>query len=548
MTSLSGFIGNPYEALRNRSFRLRRQVQDGIKRVLDIVVSLIVLFILAPFFGLLAVAIKRDSPGPVFYRGWRMGRNGKPFKILKFRTMYESPESYQGPKVTARNDPRVTRIGTWLRETKLNELPQFWNVLKGEMSLVGPRPEDPAFASTWPENVFKEITSVRPGITSPASIQYRNEENLLPAGSVMQKYLDELAPDKMRLDQLYVRHRSFWLDIDVLLWTTLVLLPKIRAITVPEHLLFVGPATRLARRHLSWFTVDLLVTFFAIGSTGLVWRAFGPLHIGWLMAVGMAAGFALLFSICNALMGVNRVKWSQAADSDVFDLLPAWSLAAALAVVFNAMMGHFPTQLVLAAAFLALLGFVVVRYHMRLITGFLSRIVRYRRGVQAAGERVVIVGSGPAAQMAAWMFSHPANAFQFVVVGFIEDDLFKQGTRIYGAEVIGASKDISRIVKTHDVGVIVVADRRFSSRGYQEILDQCKESSVRLVVIPDVFAVLQDLAIDSRCGWQFGDAGKNHVPESPCLYCLAQLAFLNQSIKIEDVSSLKEGGDLQVAQ
>jgi lipopolysaccharide/colanic/teichoic acid biosynthesis glycosyltransferase len=147
--------------------------------MLDIAVSLAALVVLAPFLGLIATAIRRDSPGPAFYRGARTGRGGKVFKILKFRTMYEMPASYSGPKVTAHDDPRVTPLGRWLRSTKLNELPQFWNVLMGEMSLVGPRPEDPTIVQNWPAPVRHEILSVRPGITSPASVLYRNEEALL---------------------------------------------------------------------------------------------------------------------------------------------------------------------------------------------------------------------------------------------------------------------------------------------------------------------------------------------------------------------------------
>src|SRR5690242_16996551 len=105
----------------------------GLKRAFDILVSALGLLLLSPVFGLIALWIKRESPGPVFYRGPRLGKDGKPFLILKFRTMYERPESYQGPSVTAQGDRRITLLGGWLRETKLNELPQLWNVLVGEM-------------------------------------------------------------------------------------------------------------------------------------------------------------------------------------------------------------------------------------------------------------------------------------------------------------------------------------------------------------------------------------------------------------------------------
>jgi lipopolysaccharide/colanic/teichoic acid biosynthesis glycosyltransferase len=514
--------------------RLSQQFSDTIKRTVDVVISAAVLILLAPLFGLIAWGIKRESPGPAFFRGLRMGRGGKPFKILKFRTMYERPESYKGPKVTAQDDPRVTRLGYWLRETKLNELPQFWNVLKGEMSLVGPRPEDPSIAKTWPRDIWEEVLLVRPGITSPASVQYRNEESLLSAGSVMQKYLKELAPDKMRLDQLYVRYRSLWLDIDILLWTALLLLPRLKAVALPEQLLFVGPVTRLNRRYINWFTIDLFVTFVSIGFTGLVWRSFGPLDVGWPMAVGMAIGFALLFSMSGAIFGVNRVNWSKAADSDVYDLFPPWLLATVLAVFINLIMDHFPTELVLAASFLALLGFIVVRYHVRLITGFLSRVMPYQAGIQAARERVLVIGSGPTAQLANWIFAHPVNANRFWVVGFIDNDLFKQGMRIFGVEVLGSCKEISKLIEKHDIGVIVLADHQFAFKDFQTTLDQCKSMPVRLVSLPDIFGTLTQAIADSGTGEHTGLDEKDGLTNPNCLHCLARIASLEMKNQPEN--------------
>ena len=321
--------------------QINLQVNDSIKRLLDILISVVVMVLFAPIFGLIAYGVKRDTPGPVFYRGKRIGRYGKYFTIIKFRTMHETPESYSGPKVTAEDDPRVTPLGRWLRDTKLNELPQFWNVFIGEMSLVGPRPEDPGIAKTWPREVWKEVLSVRPGITSPASVQYRDEENMLSTSKVMQKYLQELSPDKSRMDQLYVRYHSFLLDLDILFWTALIMVPIIKSYTPPEEFLFVGPVTRLIRRYVSWFTIDLLITFFAITFTGLLFRASSPLDVGWPIAVTMSIGFALLFSITGAIMGVNRIDWTKASNSEVFDLLPAWIIATILAFFVNYFLGIF---------------------------------------------------------------------------------------------------------------------------------------------------------------------------------------------------------------
>jgi lipopolysaccharide/colanic/teichoic acid biosynthesis glycosyltransferase len=185
------------------------QLDRRFKRAFDIAASFLGLLLLSPVFCLVALLIKRESPGPVFYRGPRVGLGGKVFGILKFRTMYECAASYQGPSITARDDDRITPLGKWLRETKVNELPQLWNVLVGEMSLVGPRPEDPEIARTWPEAARREILSVRPGVTSPASVVYRDEEKLLKSATVMDDYLKIMLPDKLRLDQIYVRSHRF---------------------------------------------------------------------------------------------------------------------------------------------------------------------------------------------------------------------------------------------------------------------------------------------------------------------------------------------------
>ena len=268
----------------SRSTQIGDWFGDFLKRLFDIVVSSIVLLLFSPFYIAIAFAIKKSSPGPVLYKGFRVGRYGKPFNIIKFRTMNENPYSYEGPRVTAHDDNRITSIGHWLRDTKLNEFPQFWNVLIGNMSLVGPRPEDPEFANKWPKSISNEILSVRPGITSPASVQYRDEEKLLSNCDVEEKYLLELSPDKLRLDQLYVRYRSFLLDLDTFLWTTLMFIPKAGEYKPPESLLFVGFFSRIIRRYLNWFTIDFLTTLVAFSITGLAFRAQAPLNIG-LLAV-----------------------------------------------------------------------------------------------------------------------------------------------------------------------------------------------------------------------------------------------------------------------
>lgn len=471
-------------------------MDDAAKRALDIGVSLVFIVLLAPFVLILAVWIKRDSPGPVFYRGPRLGKGGQVFRIIKFRTMYERPESYAGPRVTAGGDERVTKVGRWLRDSKLNELPQFWNVLTGDMSLVGPRPEDPQLGQAWPADVSEEVLSIRPGITSPASVMFHKEESLLNPSKLLDSYLGAILPSKLRLEQLYVRHRSILLDLDVLFWTLLVLLPKIGAAAPPEEHLFLGPFSRLMRRYVNWFAIDMIVTFVAIGITGVFWRSLGPLDVGYTKAIGIAVGFALLYSMVGALMGVNRIVWSKAGLTDAVDLIPAVVLSTAIALLFNLFWNAqpiLPPGMILMTAVVAFTGFVLVRYRSRLVSALASRWLKLRGGVFEAQERVLIIGGGESGQFLAWWL-HSGNAGGlFRVAGFIDDDLYKQNTRIHGVDVLGRREDIPELVAKFDVGLILFAIHNIPIEERRRLLTICSSTPARVMMIPDVLGSLRDL-------------------------------------------------------
>jgi lipopolysaccharide/colanic/teichoic acid biosynthesis glycosyltransferase len=187
------------------------------KRTLDLIVSLVGLALLWPLLAILALWIRLDSPGPVFYRGQRVGKDGQPFHMYKFRTMVLGAES-RGPAVTYRDDPRITRAGRFLRRTKLDELPQLLNVVKGEMSLVGPRPEDPTYVALYTEEQC-QVLSVKPGITGPTQLEYRDEASMLDGDSVDEDYVTRIMPEKLKLDLEYVRTHSLIKDLSIL-WRT----------------------------------------------------------------------------------------------------------------------------------------------------------------------------------------------------------------------------------------------------------------------------------------------------------------------------------------
>lgn len=496
-----------------------------VKRGFDFVAALFGLILLSPLFLLLAVLIKRDSPGPVFYWGQRIGQNGRIFRILKFRTMYETEASYSGPRVTCMEDDRVTLLGKWLRDTKLNELPQLWNVLIGDMSLVGPRPEDPSIAKTWPANIAHELFSVRPGITSPASVVYRDEESMLHAGDVMRKYLHELSPDKMRLDQLYVRYRSLWLDIDVIFWTGLLLLPRIKAYSPPEQLLFVGPVSRLIHRYINWFLWDFLIVILSIGATGTVLRLFGPLNIGWLKAAEMALGYSAIYALIGIFLRTDRVNWPKATSWDAVRLWVGWLMSTAVVLSLHVYMGFTNLRTlgtILVTTMISLSGIVFVRYRARLIDGLVSRLAALRLKFSTNRERVIIVGSGRTAEHIAWLMDHPTYSGKFQVVGFIDDDLRSQGMRIYGSKVIGRINDLGRLIRDHDVGLLILADFQIAARRYDKFRELTNFKPARIVVAPDIFGSLSGLGNTGD-----GDGVRSDLNDFQCQHCLARYASAN---------------------
>jgi hypothetical protein len=434
--------------------------------------------------------------------------------------MEESPESYDGPKITAHDDSRITSIGRWLRDTKLNEIPQFWNVLKGEMSLVGPRPEDPEFTQTWPEEVRNEILSVRPGITSPASVQYHDEEKLLLNCNVEQKYILELSPDKIRLDQLYIRYHSFLLDVDTILWTAMILLPKVGSHKLPEDLLFAGLLSRVISRFLNWFTIDLITTIIAFGFTGLFFRLRSPLNIGVLQAVILTFAYAVLFSGMGVVFGTNRIQWSKANPSDLFDLVPSWILATFMAFVTNMLLDYLPSDVILIGSVLSLFGYVTIRSRNLIITHFLERSLVFRKKSQMMKEQVLIIGLGASAQHTAWLFEHLTNSRLFHIVGFVDDDITKQGIRFFGSTVIGKWKDIPNLVKKYDVGLIILADYRIDTKGYKKIKNICSASNARFVVMPDILASVNQLIKRSSKKTNSNIIGDENL-DSKCIDCLA---------------------------
>jgi lipopolysaccharide/colanic/teichoic acid biosynthesis glycosyltransferase len=195
-------------------------------RVLDVSLSLVGLVLLSPLLLVVALLIKCTSPGPVFYRARRVGQDGRLFDVFKFRTMIADADR-RGPRVTATGDDRVTRVGRFLRRTKIDELPQLLNTLKGDMSLVGPRPEDPWYVKSYSQEQL-QVLRVKPGITSPATILHRHEEQMLTGQDWEDSYRNVILPEKLRIELNYLSHRTLVRDLLILTKTGLALITRAR--------------------------------------------------------------------------------------------------------------------------------------------------------------------------------------------------------------------------------------------------------------------------------------------------------------------------------
>jgi len=198
-----------------------------VKRLFDLAVASLALLLLAPLLAGVAIAVKLDTPGPVFYRQVRVGRGGREFRIHKFRTMTHDPAD-RGPQLTVGADARITRVGAFLRHSKWDELAQLIDVWRGDMSIVGPRPEVPRYVALYPADLREQVLSVRPGITDDCSLDFRDEGTLLAQSADPERtYVDQILPIKLRLQARYVAQAGVRTDLRILARTFAVLAGRV---------------------------------------------------------------------------------------------------------------------------------------------------------------------------------------------------------------------------------------------------------------------------------------------------------------------------------
>jgi FlaA1/EpsC-like NDP-sugar epimerase len=279
--------------------------------------------------------------------------------------------------------------------------------------------------------------------------------------------------------------------------------------------------------------------------------------VGWQTAAIFAVGFAILFSLSGAIFGINRIAWSQASGEDALILVPAILLAAVIASTANLMIDNqyrgspplLPPLMILMAAFIASGGFLTVRFRYRILRGFERRWIGRWTKTSLGQERVLVVGGGESGQLAAALLSTSSYASHFKVIGFVDDDLYIQGIRFHGIEVLGRRQDLPQLVEKHDVGLLLFSIHNISARERRDLLNICDATQARTVLFPDMPGALNTLV-----SAKVKTISSNILPEAvngklPCHICLIKLspmvidgwlAGLQESAQAGDLESLNQ--------
>src|ERR1051325_8846471 len=439
------------------------------KRSLDVLVAATALLLLWPVGILVAVLVLLDDGGPVLFRQVRVGRGGRPFRMLKFRTMVPDAAK-QGPAITLRDDPRVTRVGRYLRNWKLDELPQLVNVLLGDMSLVGPRPELRRYVRRCPDE-YREILAVRPGLTDLASIAYRHESEVLGACADPEAaYVQCVLPDKLRLAKHYVRRATLAYDLWLVMCTVFALFQPARE----EN----GVLERLGRHHRALSTLAQALLCAA------AWLAAWGLRLGgWPSPEGVRAALAAL-----PLVVVVRVLWLRPLhlDRDVWqfvgmqemaNILASVTLATAtLALLRLAPLPPIPFSVLLLDAVLGVMALAGAR--------LLRRMHRELGRSLVVARRVLVIGANEAAErILRDLMHHSRQPYRFV--GLVGSEHSLPGLRVHDVPILGAYDQIDQILAAPAPAEVLMVASPTPGGRRRELARRCRAADRPVRIVSD---------------------------------------------------------------
>jgi FlaA1/EpsC-like NDP-sugar epimerase/lipopolysaccharide/colanic/teichoic acid biosynthesis glycosyltransferase len=429
-------------------------------RFLDIFFSLIGIVVIVPILPIIGLLIKLDSKGSVFYLANRIGSDMRVFKMIKFRTMMDMPMKV-GESVCPQFDPRVTKFGRFLRRSKLNELPQFFNILKGDMTFVGPRPESPDLADLYPKSA-RPVLQVKPGLIGPSSISGRNEEECFPPGvDPKSYYIESILPGKVELDLEYIKH------------PTLNKYFKYILLGVKET--FTGTfSKRQISANQSQLYLLLADTFLILCSYLLAFNLFAwsiPGEAGFIHSTRFLLIVILVRLFCNMFFGMYRSMVRYLSYRDFFAILKATTSASIILIFTNSVLDKISYSISIAVidwvSLVALL--CAVRYGLKLYWD-----QKKNHKDKRAKQRILIYGAcdeGYAACRAMGLES----SWLREIVGFIDDEPNKYGKTLNGRMVLGNRHHLGDLTKLYNVEEIIIADPNIRAADLDEIIVTCND-------------------------------------------------------------------------
>lgn len=479
------------------------EVRKGLPRWVEFPLALGALILISPLLLLVAIVIKLTSKGSILFKQDRVGLNGRHFTFYKFRTMRVGN---QGPQVTVKKDSRITWIGGILRRTKLDELPELWNIVRGDMSIVGPRPEVPNYVS-MDNPLWREVLKARPGLTDPVTLRLRNEEEMLAgAKDPVQYYLDVLQPEKLKGYLAYLQNRTIKTD----LW---VIKETIVAVIFP----FEAPPPGLEQEHKQTETqqksfassllnlgqlkavADVLILIAAFIASYLLRFEFAipnTLYDEVLLQVIVVVTFQyFILYISN----IRKFIWRYISLSELGTFIRAAILSALPFIIFRFIRTDYlsdfrvPVSVILMDSIYAFGGLMAIRIFRRLLYERYEKRKISTKSLGANRKPVFLIGAGRAGQMAAREILGRGDS-NFEIKGFIDDDTSKQGKMILGIKVCGTTNDLPRLVNELSIDNAILTISHAHAEELQRIVEICDEAQLDLRIMPGLYKLFDDHA------------------------------------------------------
>jgi len=489
------------------SLKSNTDVIKGLPRYFECILAAGGIIVLFPLLVLCVLLVLISSPGPLLFRQKRVGRWGEVFTLYKFRTMRVESG---GPQITIKKDNRITWIGGILRRTKLDELPELWNIVRGDMAIVGPRPEVPRYVS--PDNLFwKEVLQVRPGITDPVTLRLRNEEELLAtAKNPEQYYLEVLQPEKLKGYLKYLQKRSWKSDLRVIKDT-------IVAIIFP----FETPPPKVEEKHarIDNHKKSLLFSVFDFGRLRFIADPF-VLVAAFIFSFLLRFEFAIPQKLLREaflqmlavvffqylvlrISGISKFIWRYISLPELKIFVKAVIFAAFPFILFRLMnlelLSEFRVSLsiIIMDSIFAFGGLISIRILRRSLYERYEKRQISANNLSSDRKRTFLIGAGRAGQIVAREIMGRGNS-NFEVAGFIDDDRSKLGKVVLGVRVCGVTKDLPQLAEQMVVENAILTIANAQTEELRRIIETCEKAKLNLCIMPGLYKLFDNSSFNGE--------------------------------------------------